>query len=76
MTWIVLVLLACTNGECTILDQEVSQVTPEKELEMRKKCDASPNCIEPRPGFFLLRKVPEKKSPAAPPGHGVPGTRT
>lgn len=68
MSWIVLVLIACSGptstDQCTIVESEANVVSETREDSIRKNCDASPNCIEPRKGIFLIRKI---TPPAVPP---------
>lgn len=57
MTWIVVVLLVCSGDSCRVENAEASVVTPEFDADLHKKCDAAPNCLEPRRGIYLIRQV-------------------
>lgn len=56
MVWIVFVMVSCLNGNCSVKDAKVQIVDERTEALTSAKCDAAPNCIEPRPGFFVIRQ--------------------
>jgi hypothetical protein len=57
MTWIVVVMLVCSGDSCRIESAEASVVAPDFGANLHKKCDAAPNCLEPRRGIYLIRQT-------------------
>ncbi len=49
---------------CEITRSECQISSEDEEKEMRKKCDAAPNCIEMSPRVFVIREKVEEKTPA------------
>jgi hypothetical protein len=66
MNWIVLVLIACSGSDCSVVEAEAKMVSDAREEAIRKNCDAAPNCFEMRRGFFIIRQVPPATPPTAP----------
>lgn len=74
MTWIVVVLLVCSGDSCRIDSADASVVAQELDADIHKKCEAAPNCIEPRRGIYVVRQsVASPKKPVETP---TPSVRT
>ncbi len=63
MNWIVLVLVACMNDSCQVVEAEASMVDQEREQALHERCEKAANCIEPRRGIFIVRQAPKSPGP-------------
>ncbi len=50
-----------TDYSCEIGKSECRITDADEEAELRKKCDAAPNCLEMSPRVFVLREKIEEK---------------
>lgn len=63
MIWIVLIKIACSGDSCTIQSADASVVNEARSEALSKACDASADCVEPRPGFYVIRVRPTPPAP-------------
>ena len=69
MIWICIIsVIQNATGNYTISKSQVKTVAPAVAAEMSKQCDARPDCVEPRPGFYVIDTTPPKAdhAPAVP----------